>query len=45
MRLAEAEAIIWAGQLVIAHDLSKVIVEFDCKTCVEALNRIEVVRG
>uniref|UniRef100_A0A2N9I2H9 RNase H type-1 domain-containing protein n=1 Tax=Fagus sylvatica TaxID=28930 RepID=A0A2N9I2H9_FAGSY len=37
---AEAEAIIWTGQLAIAHDLSKVIVEFDCKTCVEAVNRI-----
>uniref|UniRef100_A0A2N9G7C7 Reverse transcriptase domain-containing protein n=1 Tax=Fagus sylvatica TaxID=28930 RepID=A0A2N9G7C7_FAGSY len=37
---AEAEAIIWAGQLAIAHDLSKVIVESDCKICVEAVNRI-----
>ena len=38
---AETEAIIWAGQLAIAHGLSKVIVESNCKTCVEAVNRIE----
>ena len=38
---AETEAIIWVGQLAIAHGLSKVIVESDCKTCVEAVNRIE----
>jgi hypothetical protein len=37
----ETKAIIWVGQLAIAHGLSKVIVEFDCKTCVEAVNRIE----
>ena len=38
---AETEAIIWVGQLAIAHGLSKVIVESDCRTCVEAVNRIK----
>ena len=33
---AEAEALLWAGQLVSSHKLGKVILESDCKLVVDA---------
>jgi hypothetical protein len=33
---AEAEALLWAGQLASSHDLGKVILESDCKLVVDA---------
>ena len=33
---AEAEALLWAGQLASSHKLGKVILESDCKLVVDA---------
>ena len=37
---AEAEAILWAGQLAVHHGFLAVIIEFDCKKYVQAGNRV-----
>jgi hypothetical protein len=37
---AEAEAILWAGQLAVSHGFSNVIIEPDCKTCVDVVNAL-----
>jgi hypothetical protein len=37
---AEAEAILWAGQLSVSHGFSNVIIESDCKACVDAINAL-----
>jgi hypothetical protein len=37
---AEAEAILWAGQLVVLHGFPAVVIESDCKEYVHAKNRV-----
>ena len=37
---AEAEAILWAGQLAVLHGFPAVVIESDCKECVQAGNRV-----
>jgi hypothetical protein len=37
---AEAEAILWAGQLAVHHEFLALIIESDCKECVQAGNRV-----
>ena len=37
---AEAEAILWAGQLSVSHGFSNVIIESDCKACVDVVNAL-----
>jgi hypothetical protein len=37
---AEVEAIIWAGHLAISHGFSVVIIETDCRQCVQAVFKV-----
>ena len=39
---AEAEAILWAGQLAVLHGFPTVVIESNCKECVQTGNRVDL---
>uniref|UniRef100_A0A2N9G7V8 Reverse transcriptase domain-containing protein n=1 Tax=Fagus sylvatica TaxID=28930 RepID=A0A2N9G7V8_FAGSY len=39
---AEAEAILWAGQLAVLYGFPTVVIESDCKECVQTGNRVDL---
>ena len=39
-RKVNAKAIVWAGQLAISHGFSAVIIESDCRECIQAVFKV-----
>ena len=39
---AKAEAILWAGQLAVLHGFPTMVIESNCKECVQTGNRVDL---